>query len=66
MRQVEISDIEKFVDTESMDYWSWDKGDCSLIGILKLLLVQELKREAKDPWYQVEDPILKRLLERDG
>ena len=36
MKQITIKDIEKFINDETFnsDYFNWDKGDCSLVGLI--------------------------------
>lgn len=46
--QIQIKDIEKFIDDDNPDIYTWDKGDCSLIGIIKILLIQEIKKAKRD------------------
>jgi hypothetical protein len=50
MQQVKISDVEQFINTESFnsEYYSWDKSDCSLVGILRILLIQEIRKARQD------------------
>lgn len=46
-----ITEIESLLDMNDplivTYYKSWDLGDCSLIGLIKLLLFQEIKNEIK-------------------
>ena len=46
-----IKDIEKLLNFEDAQirglYNSWDKGDCSLIGLIEILLVQEIENHKK-------------------
>ena len=52
--QIKIQDIEKFIDNENFnpDYYNWDKSDCSLIGLLKILLKQEIIKEKTNTYYE--------------
>lgn len=47
-----IRDIDKFIDLSDDEirnlYFGWDKGDCSVVGLLKILLIQEIKHEIKE------------------
>jgi hypothetical protein len=42
-------DIEKLLDLENSYirnlYNTWDKGDCSTIGLARMLLIQEIHKE---------------------
>lgn len=44
--------LEAFIDKndpEIVNLWrSWDKGDCSVVGILEILLYQEIKKHKKE------------------
>ena len=49
---MERSDIEKLLDFSEPEidslYRSWDKGDCTIIGLARILLIQEIKKEIQD------------------
>lgn len=57
--QISIADLEKFIDMNSSEYWTWDKSDCSLVGLIRVLLIQEIKTAKKDPWNTTFDDLLK-------
>lgn len=44
-------DVEKFLNLDINEiqemYMSWDKGDCSLIGLIRIFMIQEIKKEIK-------------------
>jgi hypothetical protein len=44
--------IEELLDLDNPKiktlYHSWDKGDCSLIGLIEILLVQEIDNHKKE------------------
>ena len=61
-RRISIKILEQYVDMESTEYRSWDKGDCSLPGLLKLLLIQELEILCRDPWCDGNHETLYKLL----
>lgn len=59
-----IEDIERHLDKDDEDfhsyidhlYFGWDKGDCSKLSLLKILLIQEILKERqernnKQRWY---------------
>ena len=52
MKQITIKDIEQFIDDETFnsEYYNWDKGDCSLVGLIIVLLKQEIRNAKKDPY----------------
>lgn len=68
MKTLTYDDIEKLLDlnrdsTKSL-YGSWDKGDCSLIGLIRILLIQEIEKEINERgiWYDGQyDEILNNL-----
>ena len=45
---ISYEDIEKLLDLDNSEiktlYNSWDKGDCSIIGLIEILLFQEIKK----------------------
>ena len=47
-----IEIIESLLDLYDNDiktlYHSWDKGDCSLVGLIEILLYQEIKNHKKE------------------
>jgi hypothetical protein len=49
--QMNRDDIEKLLDLNEEKirtlYMGWDKGDCSLIGLIRILLIQEIRKEIK-------------------
>ena len=55
-KQIKIADIEPFINTDGFnrEYCSWNQSDCSLVGIIRVLMIQEIKREHKDPYRQNE------------
>jgi len=48
--QVKIKDLKHFIDDDNPDIYSWDKGDCSLVGLIRVLMVQEIRKAKKDPY----------------
>ena len=52
MLAIERSEIEKMIDLDIESirqlYMTWDKGDCSLIGLIRILLIQEIEKEIKN------------------
>jgi hypothetical protein len=48
---MKTDDIEKLLNLENKEtqhlYMTWDKGDCSLIGLARILLIQEINKEIK-------------------
>jgi hypothetical protein len=46
-----IEEILKLLDKDNYEiecmYRSWDKGDCSLIGLIEILLYQEIQKHKK-------------------
>lgn len=44
-------EIEKLLDLNIPKiktlYMGWDKGDCSLIGLIRILMIQEIEKEIK-------------------
>ena len=42
-------DVEKHLDLNDQEikflYGGWDKGDCSLIGLIRILMIQEIRKE---------------------
>ena len=44
-------DVENLLNLENTEiqglYQSWDKGDCSIIGLARIFLIQEIKKEIK-------------------
>ncbi len=55
-KQITISDIEPFINTDEFnpEYCSWNQSNCSLVGIIRVLMIQEIEREHKDPSRQNE------------
>jgi len=49
-KQIRIEDVVEFLDGNNPDYYSWDKGECSLVGIIRVLLIQEVRKARKDPY----------------
>jgi hypothetical protein len=49
---VEIKDIERLLDLNDPEimsmYRSWDMGDCSLIGLIEILLLQVIKKHKQE------------------
>jgi hypothetical protein len=47
-----IEEVEKLLNLEDHEiydlYRSWDKGDCSLVGLIEILLFQEIKNHKKE------------------
>ena len=47
-----IGEIEKLLDMENLttrlNLRSWDKCDCSRVGIVRILLIQTIEEEIKD------------------
>lgn len=47
-----IEDIEKLLDFDNPEikrlYNSWDKGDCSLVGITQILLFQVIEQHKQE------------------
>ena len=45
------TDIENLLDLDNKEiqqlYMCWDKGDCSLIGLARMLLIQEINKAIK-------------------
>ena len=65
MKQITIKDIEKFINDETFnsDYYYWDKSDCSLVGLIIVLLKQEIRNARKDPYEYRWEELLKFLEE---
>ena len=66
---VKRDDIEKLLDLNNSYiknlYGIWDKGDCSAIGLARLLLIQEIQKEIqiRDIYYDGQyDDLLESLL----
>ena len=50
-KQVQNDDLLNFIDIESSDdYYSWDKGDCGTVGLIVVLLKQELIKLYNTPY----------------
>jgi len=55
--EIKRDDIERLLDFEDEDvkgfYRSWDKGDCSVVGLIEILLFQEIKKHkaSNGPYY---------------
>ena len=49
MDMSQINEIEKLLDmkysTTKRLYMWWDKGDCSLIGLIRIYMIQEIEKE---------------------
>jgi len=49
---MKTSELDKFIDINSDKirslYGTWDKGDCSIIGLLRILMIQEIEKEIND------------------
>jgi len=47
-----IDKVEELLDMNNENikslYMSWDKGDCSTIGLIRILLIQEIEKEIKN------------------
>jgi len=61
-----VENILELLDLENPEisslYYSWDKGDCSLVGLSKILLIQMIKDRQSIPNYDGEyDTILQAL-----
>lgn len=58
--------IERLIDLKNEEiramYDSWDKGDCSTIGLLKILMAQHIIYEEKDQYYDNEHDDLKEII----
>jgi hypothetical protein len=46
MKKLYFDDIENLLDLENPEiktlYNSWDKGDCSMVGLIRILMIQEI------------------------
>jgi len=51
-KELKRENIENLLDLEDDDikrlYMSWDKGDCSIIGLIEILLLQEIEKHKKE------------------
>jgi hypothetical protein len=51
-KELDCEDIENLLDLENEKikrlYMSWDKGDCSVIGLIEILLLQEIENHKKE------------------
>jgi len=49
MKELKHKQIEELLDMENSNirnlHNSWDKGDCSLIGLIRILMIQEIQKE---------------------
>lgn len=58
-------DIERLLDLEDEEilsfYMHWDKGDCSVIGLIEILLFQEIKKHKEEMgnYYNTDYDIIK-------
>ena len=69
--KIVYNDIEMLLDMENDEirslYNIWDKGDCSIVGLTRILMIQTIVNEIKkrDAYYDGEyDEILKALYEK--
>lgn len=50
-KELKRDDIENLLNLEDYDikrlYMSWDKDDCSIIGLIEILLLQEIRKHKK-------------------
>ena len=65
---MEIKDIEKLLNLKDDKirslYNSWDKGDCGKIGIIEILMYQEIMEHKREngPYYDIDyDKIILRI-----
>jgi len=63
--------IEKLLDMEGEEirslYKTWDKGDCSIIGLTRILMIQEILKEIEERGKSYDgqyDELLKSLYEK--
>lgn len=38
-------------------YWSWDKGDCSTVGLIRLLMIQECRKHIRENGSYSDDSV---------
>ena len=67
---ISYEDIEKLLDLDNSEiktlYNSWDKGDCSIIGLIEILLFQEIKKhkEKNGEYYDIDYDNIKLRIKR--
>lgn len=65
-----INEIEKLLNLENaetrLNYMGWDKGDCSKVGIVRILMIQTINNEIKERGKYYDgcyDALLKSLID---